>query len=169
MVRLSETDLATVRTIARIMRRRGEFEELVGDGAIGLVKAALRYEEGRGATFKTFAEPHIVGAIIDGIRLRAGTKRVVPNPAPAAFVELNLQQLPAGEPSVLERLVAAEQGSVLRAAVDGLPARERQVLTLVYFHGLTQRAVARLFGCHESYVNHLKHAALAKLRLVLAK
>ena len=52
----------------------------------------------------------------------------------------------------------------LRAAVDGLPERERQVLLLRYYKGLTQMNTARVLGVSQVQVSRLERRALEKLR-----
>jgi RNA polymerase sigma factor for flagellar operon FliA len=43
-------------------------EDLAGEGYIGLVQAAQKFEPGRGTRFTTFAAPRIRGAMIDALR-----------------------------------------------------------------------------------------------------
>jgi RNA polymerase sigma factor for flagellar operon FliA len=44
------------------------FDDLVGEGHVGLVQAAQKFEPERGVRFSTFAAPRIRGAIIDALR-----------------------------------------------------------------------------------------------------
>lgn len=70
--RLVEDHLSLARAIARGWRGRcrtaGDFEELVQVGSLGLVDAARRYDEARGATFAAMAAERIRGAICDHFR-----------------------------------------------------------------------------------------------------
>ena len=52
----------------------------------------------------------------------------------------------------------------LRQAVRGLPARERQVIGLRYFHGLTQQKVAAILHISQVQVSRIERKALALLR-----
>lgn len=45
-----------------------DIDDLVSYGIMGLINAVERYEKGHGAAFRTFAWPHIQGAMIDGLR-----------------------------------------------------------------------------------------------------
>src|SRR5579872_5600035 len=56
------------RTIQNRLRPRADFEDMVSYGAVGLISAATRYDSSRGILFKTYAEPRIRGAILDGLR-----------------------------------------------------------------------------------------------------
>ena len=52
----------------------------------------------------------------------------------------------------------------LRQAVDGLPERERMVIQLRYFHGLTQQRVAKVMDVSHVQVSRIEKKALAMLR-----
>lgn len=52
----------------------------------------------------------------------------------------------------------------LRQAVEGLPQRERTVIQLRYFHGLTQQRVAKLMDVSQVQVSRIEKKALQKLR-----
>lgn len=72
---LVRTHLDLVQSVAGSVRasRMGkgvEFEELVADGAEGLVEAAARFDPGRGVPFDAFAKHRIRGAMLDGIRAK---------------------------------------------------------------------------------------------------
>jgi RNA polymerase sigma factor for flagellar operon FliA len=47
---------------------RLEYDDLVGEGHIGLVQAANNYDESRGVKFSTFASTRVRGAMLDAIR-----------------------------------------------------------------------------------------------------
>lgn len=52
----------------------------------------------------------------------------------------------------------------LRQAVEGLPERERTVIHLRYFHGLTQQRVAKVMEVSQVQVSRIEKKALEKLR-----
>ena len=52
----------------------------------------------------------------------------------------------------------------LRQAVRGLPARERQVIGLRYFHGLTQQKTASILHISQVQVSRIERKALGLLR-----
>ncbi len=63
--------LPQVRRIAKQIRqrfRRVEFDDLVGYGTIGLMKAIKSFDASRGILLKTYAEYRIRGEILDGLR-----------------------------------------------------------------------------------------------------
>ncbi len=52
----------------------------------------------------------------------------------------------------------------LRQAIDGLPERERIVIRLRYFHGLTQQRVAKVMSVSQVQVSRIEKKALVLLR-----
>ena len=56
----------------------------------------------------------------------------------------------------------------LRQAVEALPERERMVIQLRYFHGLTQQRVAKVMEVSQVQVSRIEKKALAMLRELMA-
>lgn len=86
----------------------------------------------------------------------------------------SLQQ-ETGEGSTLEQLVGdtgLEEEVVerlsLRAAIDALPERERQVIFLRYYKNLTQDKCAGVLGVSQVQISRLEKRAVEKLRGILA-
>lgn len=55
----------------------------------------------------------------------------------------------------------------LKQAVSNLPEREKMVIQLRYFHGLTQERVARVLEVSQVQVSRIEKKALANLRLLM--
>lgn len=55
----------------------------------------------------------------------------------------------------------------LRQAICNLPERERMVISLRYFHGLTQERVARILAVSQVQVSRIEKKALGNLRLLM--
>jgi RNA polymerase sigma factor for flagellar operon FliA len=72
-------DLAFVRSVARRLNTklglRFDLDELTQMGAVGLLEAYNRYDEGSGVTFRGFAYARVRGAIFDGVRSAHGMSR----------------------------------------------------------------------------------------------
>lgn len=52
----------------------------------------------------------------------------------------------------------------LRALVEKLPERERKVIALRYYHGLTQQASAKVLGVSQVQISRLEHRAVEQIR-----
>ena len=74
-------------------------------------------------------------------------------------------ELVLGDYGAEERLV---EHVALRAAVEKLPEREKQVIALRYFHGLTQQAAARILHVSQVQVSRIERRAIEQLRDMLA-
>ena len=74
-------------------------------------------------------------------------------------------ELILGDYGAEERLV---EHVALRAAIEKLPERERQVIALRYYHGMTQQSCARVLGVSQVQVSRLERRAMDQLRRSLA-
>ena len=73
-------------------------------------------------------------------------------------------ELVLGDYGAEERLV---EHVALRAAIEKLPERERQVIALRYYHGMTQQASARVLHVSQVQVSRLERRAVEQLRDML--
>jgi len=98
----------------------------------------------------------------------------------AAAEEANLPvaslQMENGDGLTLESMLGTdgmEEGIVeklaLRSAIDLLPERERQVILLRYFKGLTQDRTAKILGVSQVQVSRLERRAMDQLRRKLSE
>jgi len=74
-------------------------------------------------------------------------------------------ELVLGDYGAEERLV---EHVALRAAVEKLPERERQVIALRYFHGMTQQSAARILHVSQVQISRIERRAIEQLREMLA-
>jgi RNA polymerase sigma-B factor len=174
--RLIQQYLPLVRRLARRHVGHGEqFDDLVQVGAIGLIKAIDRFQLERGVDLATYAIPTIDGEIKRHLRDRAWPIRI-----PRRLHELDptlkarVAELVDGQNGEFDRDGAVEQGYELgedRIALAGgfhvLDARERLLLRLAYFEGLSQAQIARRVGISQIHVSRLTRRALAKLRAAI--
>ena len=73
-------------------------------------------------------------------------------------------ELVLGDYGAEERLV---EHVALRTAVEKLPEREKQVIALRYFHGLTQQAAARILHVSQVQISRIERRAIEQLRDML--
>lgn len=71
------------------------------------------------------------------------------------------------EMDVAETAVLAEQGRIVRSALEQLPEEQRQTLLLAYFGGLTQQEIAVRLGNPLGTVKTRMRLGLLKLRALL--
>jgi RNA polymerase sigma-B factor len=165
--------LPLVRRLACRHAGRGEqFEDLVQVGTVGLIKAIDRFELERGVDLASFAIPTIDGEIKRHLRDCASPIRI-----PRRLQELDpslkvrVTELVDGQNGELEQGGAVEQGyelgedrATLAQGFRVLDERERRLLRLGFFEGLSQSQIAREVGISQIHVSRLTRRALAKLR-----
>jgi len=171
--RLIQQYLPLVRRLARRYVGHGEqLEDLVQVGAIGLIKAIDRFQLERDVDLASYAIPTIDGEIKRHLRDRAWPVRI-----PRRLHELDptlrarVAELVDGQNGEFDRDGEVERGYELgedRIALAGgfhvLDPRERLLLRLAYFEGLSQVQIARRVGISQIHVSRLTRRALAKLR-----
>jgi RNA polymerase sigma-70 factor (ECF subfamily) len=158
--RFYDLHAALVHTLAlRILRERGEAEEVVQDVFVQVWRQAEAYSRERGtpeAWLVTLARSRG----IDKLRSRRRRDEMV-RPAD------NPDRLP--EPAVLESATGpAEARATLGGALADLPDAQRRVLELAYFDGLTQTEIAAHLGEPLGTVKTRVRSALDRLRGALA-
>ncbi|MCL5039504.1 MAG: FliA/WhiG family RNA polymerase sigma factor [Firmicutes bacterium] len=68
-----------------------------------------------------------------------------------------------------ENLHLNEVRRLLASAVEGLPEKERLVVTLYYYEGLTAKEIAKVLGVSQSRISQLHSKAILRLRGKLAR
>jgi RNA polymerase sigma factor for flagellar operon FliA len=140
-------------------------DDLLSAGALGLLRAARRFEPGRGPTFGLFARPYVRGAMLDEIRRML---RGNPPPPEAVFPEpLNLN-----DPDTVSATADDTGDLMLRARVKRLIAEqldddERLKLALYFHEDLTLREIAEIVGQSISSVARSISSAVGKLKKAL--
>jgi RNA polymerase sigma-70 factor, ECF subfamily len=142
----------------RVLGDNSAAQDVVQDVFVELWAHPGRYDPAAG-TLRTYlivlARHRAVDVVRSELRRVArqeGSYRVTPAP-PAA--------------SVGDVVLAAETANLVRAAVQLLPASQRQVVELAYSEGLTCREVARAVGIPEGTAKSRLRLALVKLEDML--
>jgi RNA polymerase sigma-B factor len=175
--------LPLVRSRARRYVGRGEqLEDLVQIGTIGLINAIDRFRPERGVELASFAIPTIEGEIKRHLRDKAWPVRVPrslheqgngagePQAPPVLEPEWRFREGFELEPGgVLDDGYELREDRVLLArGFRVLEERERRLLHLAFFGGLSQAQIANEVGISQIHVSRLTRRALGKLRAVIA-
>ena len=72
------------------------------------------------------------------------------------------------ENSPLNNCLNAEMKELMKRAIEDLPERERQVLSLYYFQELTMKEIGALMGVGESRVSQIHSMAVLRMRTRIA-
>jgi RNA polymerase sigma-70 factor (ECF subfamily) len=142
--------------VRRLVGDHAGSEDVVQQAFTSVWRAAAGYRRERGpATGWLFAIAR--NAAVDALRSRA------------AASQWEVPDLPDDGPGPDDRASAAEEAFRVHAAVDGLPAQEREVIELAYFGGLSQSEVAARLGAPLGTVKTRTRRALARLAERLAE
>ena len=175
--RLVVSNLPFVLGVAKRYRgMRVPFEDLVAEGALGLLEASYRFDPARGTRFITFATWWIRKRIL--LALDRGSGRYLSSAALPREVPLEGEQggplnyLADGTAADGERtFLRRERLAELDRALSGLSSREREILRLRF--GLasdepkTLVQVAEVIGVSRERVRQIEYAALQALRHTL--
>ncbi|MBP5386712.1 MAG: sigma-70 family RNA polymerase sigma factor [Prevotella sp.] len=185
---LVESNLRFVLTIANGYRDQGiAYDDLVGEGNVGLLKAAKRFSPYPGKRFVKFAAPIIRDAIQRHIEQHSGLYKVprteasgaemrrshpisVDAPIPAGsnnnFNLLNLLEN-ANSPYADRAFEDADSQAHIERVIQVLNDRQQRVITLLYGIGcdrVTMAEAAALMGLKRERVRQIRDAALRKLK-----
>lgn len=72
-------------------------------------------------------------------------------------------------PSPVRTFELKERRATLGRIIDGLPEKERQVLSLYYYEELTMQEVGQVLGVTESRVSQIHSSAILKMRVALRR
>jgi RNA polymerase sigma-70 factor (ECF subfamily) len=158
--RFYDLHAALVHTFAlRVLRERGEAEEVVQDVFVQVWRQADTYSADRG-TPEAWLLTMTRSRGIDKLRSRRRRDEMV---RPAE----NPDRMP--EPAAAESVAGpAEARATLGGALADLPANQRSVLELAYFDGLTQSEIAARLGEPLGTVKTRMRSVLERLRSALA-
>ena len=128
-------------------------------GSIRLARTDLTGKLGREPTLREIAEA--TGLTPEQIAVAesatAATESIQQENGEEGFTLENVLTDTAGEGELVEKIA-------LRQAVRALPERERQIIALRYFHGLTQQRTAGILGISQVQVSRVERKALGLLK-----
>lgn len=148
---------------ARVLRDRGAAEEAVQDAFLAAWRKAGSFDAGRGRAYGWLAGITRNRAV-DELR-----RRNSPSRWPAAS-RLPPEAAPdPGEPEDHEGAapMSRQDTEALARAVRGLPGRQREVVELAYYGGLSQREISSRLGVPLGTVKTRARLALGRLREAL--
>ena len=140
----------------RMLGERASAEDAVQETFLKLWKNAASWTP-KGAKFQTWLYRVAMNVCLD--RLRKSGREAPEEAAP--------EQIDAS-PSADGVMIEAEQASVVKAALDGLPERQRQAIVLCHYQELSNGEAADIMGASVEAVESLLSRARRALRAKLA-
>ena len=140
---------AALRLARRLANNPDTAEEIVQEA---LCRVLGRWKSFRGeASFSTWMMQIVVNVARDRGRRRHDSKELSPDIRDSSAVEAN------------EQFAADELGEIIRAAIDGLPERQREVALLSLAEGLGASEVAYILQTTEANVHTCLHLARKRI------
>ena len=176
---LIERNLRLVVFIARKFESSGVgLEDLISIGTIGLIKAVNTFDPAKKNKLATYASRCIENEVLMHLRHTARSRRDISLDEPLRRDwdgnELLLSDVLGTESDlVYRRMDDKVEKQLLRAALERLPGRERQIMQLRFGLGgareMTQKEVADKLGISQSYISRLEKRILARLNTELTR
>ena len=151
---------------------REQFEEFMTSRWPGLVRLAFGLTGDRWLA-EDLAQTALASAYASWWRVRraddpdAYVRRILINASKRRLRRRRVSEQPAAtapEAAVSDPTISVDERSALLGALQGLPPRQRAVVVLRYWEGLTDAQTGALLGCSASTVRSQAARALAKLR-----
>ncbi|HVT90847.1 MAG TPA: sigma-70 family RNA polymerase sigma factor [Tepidisphaeraceae bacterium] len=154
-----------INRIAHAIHRRlppkVEFGDLISDGFIGLHDASSRFDSAGQRRFEDYAAVRIRGAILDGLRQRAGTRRRLFN---TRHRSAHFETVKADLVCIDRTPDQIDEMQWKQNAFARLSRRTRLMFQLYYLEGLTMRQTADCLGITESRISQLHKRTLQVLQ-----
>ena len=172
--KLIEHNLRLVVYIAKKFESTGIYiEDLVSIGTIGLIKGINTFRADKNIKLATYASRCIENEILMYIRKNSQTRGDVSIDEPLNVDwdgnELLLSDVLGNEEdNVAYELEKEEERKIIRAAVERLNKRERQIIEMRFglfgCKEMTQKDVADKLGISQSYISRLEKKIISQLR-----
>lgn len=143
----------------RVVGDRGTAEDLVHDAFVAVWQKIGRFDSSRG-TVRSWILTIVRNRAID--RVRSSRVRLETDDPE------EMPQLRTGNDPTWDEAGGNLSAAHLRAAIEQLPAEQRQAVELAYFGGRTYREIATITGVPQGTANGRLRLALGKLREALA-
>jgi RNA polymerase sigma-70 factor (ECF subfamily) len=140
----------------RMMGTRSSAEDVTQEAFLSLWRSGQRYDRARGSV-RTWVLGIVHHRAIDALR------RATVHDRRRASDEGLEERFEAGERTDVEAARREESGTV-RAALDGLPADQCQVIELAYFGGFTHTEIAEMLDAPVGTVKGRMRLGLKKMR-----
>lgn len=147
--------------ILRIVKHRSDAEDVLQEAWLQVWRNAEQYD-GRRGTVGAWLCTIARSRALDFLRRSARRPR-----SPAARAESD--EIAASDLHVSGWTIVSDHGIDVRAALDALPARERTILEIAYFDGLTQHEIASQLNAPLGSIKTWMRRGLLRLRSILTK
>jgi RNA polymerase sigma factor for flagellar operon FliA len=138
-----------------------DVDDLVGVGVLGLIKAIEKFDASRGVKFTTYCIMRVRGSMLDWLRTLDHLSR-------HARQRCNREGVQAVTVNSLGSMDFEDERQRIFAKSEivelGLHSREREVVNLYYFEGMTMEQIGRKLGVSQSRISQIHKKLVRRLR-----
>ena len=145
----------------RVVRQRDLADEIVQEAFLAVWRSPERFERRRGSV-RAWLMGMVHHRAVDMVRREEAERRRA-----NAMVHAAADEVVDHSDEIVDRLSLPGQQRLVRDALTGLPAEQREVLELMYFDGLSQRRIAERTGLPLGTVKSRALLAMRRLRSTL--
>lgn len=165
---LVEKNMGLVYYIARSFQNSTglEYDDLVQEGMVGLVKAARTFDESRGILFSTYAGRCIQNEILKYLRQQRKhrDKTVSMNILLHGQDKLKIEDFLGTSQNKCENICNQE---LFRQGISVLNDRQKRIILLYYGLGYKQTELSKQFGISQAQISRSIKKSLEKMRKIL--
>jgi len=154
-----------VNFLYRMVRDPATAEDLAQEVFLRVYRARRKYSPS--AKFTTWLFRIATNVALNALRDSRHRQRDVSLDEPGDE-ERPALDVPDGQPSAVERMVASGRAALIRRAILALPEKQRAAVLLHKYHELDYDEIARILECSESALKSLLFRAYETLRVELA-
>ena len=158
--RLVTENINLIYLVMKRFRNRGvDREDLFQIGAVGLTKAAQRFDESKGFAFSTYAGMSKQDIII-AMEADKNTSSIE-NESVLDYLDNKMSAEASDKPSETDKVI---NHIAMQQALNSLDDSERRLIMLRYMQDKTQKQVAEVLGRNQVAISRMEKNTLAKLR-----
>jgi RNA polymerase sigma-B factor len=148
--KLVDANLNLVRRVAHTFGNQAEYNDLVQEGTIGLIKAIERFDPSLSFCFSSYAIPTIKGEMLHYFRDKYNPFKLRNEIVTCLSLDRTLRASDVhGSPTQLLDIIPAPEKSItelidLRLAIESIDEKYRRIIELYYFEELERKIIARI-------------------------
>jgi RNA polymerase sigma-B factor len=168
--KLVAANLNLVRRVAHNFGNQAEYNDLVQEGTIGLIKAIESFDTSLNFSFSSYAVPTIKGEMLHYFRDKYNPFKLRDETVTCLSLDRNIRRADSdGSPTqLLDTIPAAEKDNIesmdLKLAIDSMEDKYQSAVKLYYLQGINRKTTAKILGVSSMTVTRYLERSVAYLR-----
>jgi RNA polymerase sigma-B factor len=168
--KLVDANLNLVRLAAHNFGNQAEYDDLVQEGTIGLIKAIENFDPSLGFCFSSYAIPTIKGEMLHYFRDKYNPFKLRGETVTCLSLDRNIRQAESdGSPTqLLDTIPAPEKDNIelmdLKLAIDSMEDKYQSAVKLCYLQEIDRKTAAKILGVSPMTVTRYLERSISYLR-----